>query len=199
MKQLIDFLPVLAFFGVYLATDIYLATIALMVAAALQVAFFKLRSWSINRQMWVVFWGAMVFGAMTLAFRDPLFIQWKPTIVYWIMALAIAGSRLVGKGDYVQRALGKALVLPQRAWRALSWGWASAMAVAGVANLYVAFEFSEPVWVTYKLVSAFVVPVLLAIGSIGYLTATGQLPAEAEEASGAADESRSNGADGGPS
>ena len=38
MKQIIDFLPVVAFFGVWLATgrDIYYATAALMAAAVIQ-------------------------------------------------------------------------------------------------------------------------------------------------------------------
>ncbi|MCY3839004.1 MAG: septation protein IspZ, partial [Gammaproteobacteria bacterium] len=44
MKQIIDFLPVVAFFGVWLATgrDIYYATAALMGAAVIQLAVFKL-------------------------------------------------------------------------------------------------------------------------------------------------------------
>ena len=175
MKQLIDFLPIVAFFGVYLATDIYTATVALMVAAVVQIAFFKLKGWSINGQMWAVFWGAVVFGSMTLIFRDPLFIQWKPTIVYWIMAVAIVGSRFVGKGDHVQRALGKVLVLPDRAWRALAWSWSLAMVAAGVANLYVAYQFGEAAWVTYKFVSAFALPVLLTVSSVAYLAVSGQL------------------------
>ena len=176
MKQLVDFLPVVAFFGVYLATDIYMATVALMVAAAAQVAFFKLKGWRVTGQMWVVFWGALGFGGLTLALRDPLFIQWKPTIVYWIMAVAIGGSRFVGKGDFVQRALGKVLALPAAAWRTLCWGWAAAMALAGVANLWVAYQFSEPTWVAYKFASAFAIPILLTVGSFAYLAASGQMP-----------------------
>ena len=185
MKQIIDFLPVVAFFGVYLAADIYAATIALMAAAALQVLFFKLRGWHITGLMWIVFWGALVFGAMTLAIRDPRFIMWKPTIVYWIMAVALVGSRFLGKGDYVQRALGKVFTLPDRAWRSLSWGWALALAAAGVANILVAYQFSEGTWVAYKFGSAFAIPVLLTIGSFGYLAASGQM--SSLEANAAAD------------
>ena len=176
MKQLFDLLPVFAFFGVYLATDIYMATVALMVAAAGQVAFLKLRRQPVGGQTWLVFWGALLFGTMTLAFRDPLFIQWKPSIVCWLMAVALAGSRFVGKGNYVQRALGKTLVLPERAWRALSWGWAGAIAAAGFANLYVAYQFSEEAWVIYKFASGFAMPILLVLGSFWYLAATGQMP-----------------------
>ena len=176
MKQFIDFLPVAAFFGVYLVADIYAATVALMVAAALQVAFFKLRGWRVTGQMWVVFWGAVLFGTMTLVFRNALFIQWRPSVVNWIMALALVGSRFVGRRDYVQRALGKMVVLPDRAWRTLTWGWAALLAASGSLNLFVAYNFSEPAWVTYKFASGFVMPILLVAGSVGYLMATRQLP-----------------------
>lgn len=176
MKQLLDLLPVVAFFGVYLAVDIYAATVALMVAAAAQVALFKLKAWRISRQMWIVFWCALAFGAMTLLLRDPLFIQWKPSVVYWALGLGLAGSRFVGRGDHLQRALGKTLVLSDRAWRALSWGWAAAMVLAGAANLAVAYNFSEQTWVAYKFASAFGVPLALVLASFGYLGATGQLP-----------------------
>ena len=177
MKQFIDFLPIVAFFGVYVVADIYTATAALMIAAAAQLVFFKLKGWQIGRQMWLVFWVAMVFGTMTLVFRNPLFIQWRPSVVNWVMAIALVGSRFVGTGNHIQRLLGKVLTLPAQAWRALTWGWAFVFALSGAVNLYVAYQFSEQVWVAYKLASAFVVPVLLVLGSGGYLAATKQLPA----------------------
>ena len=192
MRQLLEFIPVAAFFGVYLLSDIYDATIALMVASAAQVAFFKLRRWSIPAQMWVVFWGAIVFGALTLAFRNALFIQWKPTIVNWTMALVLIGSRFFGNGEIIARALGKVMVLPARAWRALTWGWAGFFVFTGAANLYVAYQFSEPTWVTYKFVVGFVIPIVLLAGSIVYLVATRQLPAlPADDADADAPESSS--------
>jgi len=178
MKQIIDFLPVVAFFGVWLATgrDIYYATAALMGAAVIQLAVFKLKAWPIPGQVWFVFWAAMIFGTMTLVFRNPLFIQWRPTVVNWILALVIIGSRFVGRGNYVQRALGKVMVLPDRAWRALTYGWAGVFALSGTVNIWVAYTFSEDAWVYYKFVSGFVVSFLLVGGSFIYLAATGQLP-----------------------
>ena len=179
MKQLIDFLPVVAFFGVWLATgrDIYYATGALMIAAVIQVTVFKLKGWPIPGQVWFVFWAALVFGTMTLVFRNPLFIQWRPTVVNWVLALAIIGSRFIGLGNYVQRALGKVVVLPEKAWRALTWGWAGVFALSGTVNIWVAYTFSQDTWVYYKFVSGIGVSFILVGGSFIYLAATGQLPA----------------------
>lgn len=185
MKQLVDFLPVAAFFGVYLLADIYYATMALMVAAALQVGYFKVRGLRVTGQMWVVFWAAMIFGTMTLVFRNALFIQWRGSVVSWIMALALVGSRFIGSGDVVKRMLGKMLRLPDRAWRALTYGWAAVFAASGSLNLFVAYNFSEEAWVAYKFASGFVVPIVLIGGSVAYLVTTKQLPtAPAEDASG---------------
>lgn len=182
MKQLVDFLPVLVFVGLYVFSDIYVATAGLMLAAAGQILLFKIRHWPISRQMWVVFWVAIISGSLTLIFQNKLFIQWKPTIVYWVMASALVGSRLIGKGDAIRNAFGKVLELPDRAWVPLTYGWASGMLLAGIANLYVAYGFDEETWVTYKLVSSFVLPVILSVASIAYLSLTGQLPEEATAA-----------------
>ena len=184
MKQLVDFLPVIAFVGVYVFTDIFVATAALMATAVLQFVIFKVKGWPISRQMLVVIWVALISGGLTLALQDKTFIQWKPTIVYGIMGAAIIGSRYVGRGDYIQKAMGKMLVLPEPTWARLTFGWGAAMFLAGVANLAVAYGFSEQAWVLYKFVSAFGIPLLLTLGSVAYLAATGQLASEIEEAEG---------------
>ena len=98
-----------------------------MATAVVQLAVFKWQGWPVSRQMWVVIWVALISGALTLLFQNKTFIQWKPTIVYWVMAGAIVGSRYVGTGDHIQKALGGMLVLPDRAWAHLAWGWGVAM------------------------------------------------------------------------
>ena len=141
MKQLVDYIPVLAFVGVYVFTDIYVATGALMVSAVVLLAVFRLKKWPISRQLWVIVWGALIFGGFTLVLQNKTFIQWKPTVFYWFVACAILASRYVGRGDYIQKALGKVLVLSDRAKTHLAWGWGVALLVAGGANLLVAYEF----------------------------------------------------------
>mgnify|MGYP001489849898 CR=1 FL=1 len=175
MKQLVDFLPIVAFVGVYIFTDIFIATGALMITAIAQLLICKLVHWPISRQMWVVISVALISGSLTLVFQDKTFIQWKPTIVYWIMGCAIVGSRYIGQGNYIQKKLGKALVLPSSTWTLLTWAWGIVMLVAGGGNLYVAYEFSEQAWVSYKFISAFAIPIILSVATAGYLAITDQL------------------------
>jgi intracellular septation protein len=175
MKQLVDFLPIVAFVGVYIFTDIFIATGALMVTAVVQLLICKLMHWPISRQMWLIIWVALISGSLTLVFQDKTFIQWKPTILYWVMGCAIVGSRYIGPGNYIQKTLGKALVLPYGTWTQLTWAWGIVMLVAGGGNLYIAYEFSEQAWVSYKLISAFAIPIVLSVATVGYLAITGQL------------------------
>ena len=176
MKQLIDLLPILVFVAIYIVGDIYAATAGLMATAVLQIFVFKIKGWEISRQLWIVFAVAIISGSLTLIFQNKLFIQWKPTIVYWLMGLGLIGSRLVGDGTAIQRSFGKVLELTDQAWRMLTFGWSALIIIAGFANLYVAYNFQESTWVTYKLISSLILPVILTVGSFIYLRLTNQLP-----------------------
>ena len=176
MKQLIDLLPILVFVAIYVLGDIYAATVGLMVTAILQIIVFKFNGWEISRQLWIVFAVALISGSLTLIFQNKLFIQWKPTIVYWLMGIGLIGSRLVGDGTAIQRSFGKVLELTDHAWRILTFGWSAVIIIAGFVNLYVAYNFQESAWVTYKLISSLILPVILTVGSVIYLRSTNQLP-----------------------
>ncbi|HKH21245.1 MAG TPA: septation protein IspZ, partial [Gammaproteobacteria bacterium] len=44
-----------------------------------------------------------------------------------------------------------AIAVPELIWRRVNLGWVCYFIVAGLANLYVAFNFSEAIWVDFKL------------------------------------------------
>ena len=50
-----------------------------------------------------------VFGAATLVLHDQRFIQWKPTIFFWLLSLAFLASIWIGERPLVQRLIGAAL------------------------------------------------------------------------------------------
>ncbi|MDE0363654.1 MAG: septation protein IspZ, partial [Rhodospirillaceae bacterium] len=93
MQALIDFLPIIVFFAVYQAADIYVATAALIVAMALQIGFQWLRTRTVNRMLLISGGLVFLFGGITLLFRNPIFIQWKPTVVNWLFAAGFLASR----------------------------------------------------------------------------------------------------------
>jgi intracellular septation protein len=97
MKQFLEFIPILVFVAVYYFTDIFYATGALMVAVTVQVGGMRLAGKPIPQQLKVTLWLSLIFGGLTLVFQDKTFIQWKPTIINWVMAGAMVASQFVGR------------------------------------------------------------------------------------------------------
>ena len=50
----------------------------------------------------------VVFGAATLLLHDKRFIQWKPTVFFWLTSLAFLGSFWIGEQTLTERLLGAA-------------------------------------------------------------------------------------------
>ena len=177
MKQLAEFVPIALFFivyqlkgeqvslagWVYTFDGIFSATAVLMVATVLQVVI----TYAITREfekrlLWLLL-AVMVFGGATLLFRNQMFIQWKPTIFNWALALAFGASQFIGDKNLMERTLGSQIHLPKAVWRRLNLLWVSNFAIVGALNLMVAYGFSEETWVSYKLYSAIGFTLLLTI------------------------------------
>ena len=90
MRQLIDFLPILLFFGAYKAYNIYVATGVIMVATLVQMAILYKMDGTLQTMHKVTLALVLGFGAMTLGFQDERFIKIKPTVLYTFMASALA-------------------------------------------------------------------------------------------------------------
>lgn len=177
MKQILEFLPIVLFFVVYQMDGesvsfagytheldgIFSATAVLIVATALQVIVSRLMAgvWE-KRTLWT-FVAVLVFGGATLALRDQTFIQWKPTIFNWALALAFAGFTLFSEKCLLERTLGGQLTLPAPVWTRLNILWIGNFTVVGALNLYVAYRYSEATWVSYKLYSAIGFTLLLTL------------------------------------
>ena len=97
MRILVDFLPIIIFFITYKYAGMYAATGAIIIAMAIQIIFQWLRDKKVNKMLLISAILVSIFGGITLLFRDPIFIQWKPTVVNWLFALVFLGSRYIGK------------------------------------------------------------------------------------------------------
>ncbi len=168
MKQFLEFLPLVLFFGAYqmngetisvgewlYAFDgIYSATAVLMFSSvAVLLVTFVLERRLDKRLMWMTV-AILVFGAATLILRDQRFIQWKPTVFNWVLALVFLASQFVGDKNLLQRFLGQQLVLPKAVWGRLNLLYVAHFSVVGALNLFVAYRYEEAFWVSYKLYSS---------------------------------------------
>jgi intracellular septation protein len=93
----------------------------------------------------------LVFGAITLALRNPVFIQWKVTVVNWTVALAFLGSQLFGSKTLTERTMGHAVQLEPAQWRLLNSSWVVTFAVIGAINLFIMFHYTLDTWTTFKV------------------------------------------------
>ena len=118
---------------------------------------------------------AIIFGGATLLFRNEEFIQWKPTIVNWLFAVALMCSQILTKENLLQRMLGSQLALPDDTWRTLAIGWSIGFVFAGLLNLIVAYSFSLDFWVSYKLFGGFAITLLYILITLRYLSKKGFL------------------------
>ena len=177
MKQLAEFLPIALFFIVYqLDGDtlslggwsytfdgIFTATAVLMVATVLQVVLTYAFTRTLEKRALWMLAAVLVFGGATLLLRNQMFIQWKPTIFNWVLALAFGASQFIGDKNLMERTLGSQIHLPKAVWGKLNLLWVSNFAIVGGLNLVVAYGFSEATWVSYKLYSAIGFTLLLTI------------------------------------
>lgn len=177
MKLLFDFFPILLFFAVYKfyveipaqfihavngvtylsltpgepSDAIYLATAVAILASVIQVTLSWIRRRRVEKMLIVSLLLITLFGGATLALQDPLFIKWKPTILNWLFAVAFFASQFFSKKNLAQRMMDHAINVPRHVWQRVNIAWGAFFLCAGLANLYVAYSFSEEAWVDFKL------------------------------------------------
>jgi intracellular septation protein len=155
MQALAEFAPLVAFFVTYSLRGLYAATAVLMVAMLALLAFDWLRQRRIPPLHALSAALVLVLGSATLLLHNRLFIQWKPTVLFWAVSVAFIASFWFGERTLTQRFLEPALagrvpVRPQQ-WRRLNAASAAFYALLGALNLAVAYGASERTWVYFKL------------------------------------------------
>ena len=186
MKAFFDLLPVICFFitfklaGSYTAEltpivpvtpdliPIVSATAVIIVASLLQMGFLFIKGQKPSKM--AVFSTVLVvlFGGMTIAFQDPAFIQWKPTLLYWLFAAILLFGRF-GKKDYIKTVF-TGITMPDFAWRKVENFCLAFLVAIGFINLFVAYSFSMDIWVDFKLFGLLGLTLLFTIG-LGFYVA----------------------------
>jgi intracellular septation protein len=180
MKFLFDLLPVILFFGAFkyyeprpdaaatllnglfdgvgmaaafppAQSPILVATVVVILATAAQIAWVWLRHGKVDGMLWTSLVLVVLFGGMTLVFRDETFIKWKPTVLYWIFALVLLVSATLLRRNLIRTMLAAQVELPEALWGRLNLAWVGFFAAMGVANLIVAFNYPTEIWVNFKL------------------------------------------------
>ena len=174
MKLLFDLFPLILFFAAYKMYDIYVATGVAIAAAFIQVIVFWLKNRRFETMHVITLAALVLFGGLTIMLRDPVFIKWKTSIVYWILASIILFSQFVTKRTVVEVLMADKLPMPKVAARTFNLHWAIFAYAVGALNVYVAFYYGldldearrEEIWVNFKVFGVLVLTVIFMIFEI---------------------------------
>ena len=159
MQIFLDYLPIVFFFVTYAVTkEIYVAIVALMIVAPIVFA----GQWFLTRKINKISAAStalvVILGGITLALDNPWFFYWKPTILNWAIAVVFLGGHLFGGKPVVQRMLELAvqdkdeqILMTRTQWVKLNFIWVAFFVISGALNIYVAYNYSESTWVSFKL------------------------------------------------
>jgi len=180
MKFLLDFLPIILFFGTFKYAEankewaaqfasehfgflvsggvvgtseapVLLSTLVVMAATLLQIAVMLARGKKVDMMLWVSLALVVVLGGATVWFHSETFIKWKPSVLYWAMGLAFWVSQAFFHKNLLQKLMGEQVELPAAIWQRLNLAWIGFFTFMGLLNLYVAYNFSTSTWVDFKL------------------------------------------------
>jgi intracellular septation protein len=198
MKLLLDFLPIILFFGTFkyaeahgdwaarFATEhfgflvsggvvgvdegpVLLATLVVILATTVQIVLMLARRRKIDLMLWITFVLVGVRGGATIWFHNANFIKWKPSVLYWAMGLAFWLSQAVWHKNLLQTLIGEQLELPRSVWQRLNVAWIAFFAAMGVLNLYVAYHFTTSTWASFKAFGATGLMLVFMLGQGLYL------------------------------
>ncbi len=149
-RLLEDLGPLAVFFLAYKFAGIFWATGLFMAATALALLWSWLRDKRVRVMPVITLALVLVFGSLTLYFRDSTFIKMKPTAIYLLFAAALGSGAIFGQ-YYLKMLFDGAFDLPDAAWRTLTWRWAAFFAALAALNELVWRTMSESAWVNFKV------------------------------------------------
>ena len=183
MKFLFDLFPVILFFIVYKFADghqeaahalavqymgglisggnvtaeqspIMLASFVGIVATVLQILYLLARGRKVDGMLWLSLGVIIVTGGATIYFHDESFIKWKPTILYWVFALALFVAQVGFRNNLMRKVMEAQIRLPDAVWAKVGYAWMTFFAAIGVLNLvmaFIVFKGNTGAWVNFKL------------------------------------------------
>ena len=144
LGPLIVFFGAFRFFGIFMATGCFMAAVLL----ALCIGYIRERRFSPMPLITAVL--VLVFGALTLYLRNDIFIKMKPTVLYLLFSLLLAGG-LACNRLLIRYVFSQAFELDDTGWRVLTWRWSAFFLALAVLNEVVWRNFATSVWVSFKV------------------------------------------------
>ena len=163
LKSVLEFVPLIAFFVSYyyypnsrelvgeelsvekiiFATKIFVPT--LIISSILSYLILK----TISKMTIITAVVVIIFGFLTVWFRNPVFIKMKPTIIYVSFSLILTIG-LLRKKSFLQSLMGSALNMEDKGWLILTKRVTIFFIILAVLNEVVWRYFGQDQWVNFK-------------------------------------------------
>jgi intracellular septation protein len=150
LKLALEMGPLVLFFLANARWGLFAATGIFMVAASVALAV----SWTMTRRLAIMpvvtLVVVLVFGGLTLALQDEIFIKMKPTIVNSLFGAVLLGGLALGR-PLLGYVLDSVLQLDPEGWRKLTLRWGLFFFALAAINEVVWRSFSTDFWVGFKV------------------------------------------------
>ena len=150
LKLALELGPLAVFFFANAKFGIFAATGAFMVAITVALT----ASWLLTRRLAIMplVTGivVLVFGGLTLALQDEIFIKMKPTIVNTLFGGVLIGGLFFGK-SLLGYVFDSVFQLTDEGWRKLTLRWGLFFFVLAMVNEVIWRNFSTDFWVSFKV------------------------------------------------
>ena len=150
IKSLIEIIPLILFFianakyGIIFATKVFVVTIA--IALVVNYLYFK----KVSTPLLITSFLVLIFGGLTIFFKDPIFIKLKPTIVYFLFSIFLFLG-LALKQNFLQIYLSSLIKLNDTGWNILTKRWGIFFLSMALLNEIIWRNFSTDFWVSFKV------------------------------------------------
>jgi len=108
---------------------------------------------------------ALVFGVLTVVFKDPRFIMVKPTAINTLFGVGLLGGYAIGKSP-IKMMMGDALVMSEAGWRRLTLRYGVFFLVLAGLNEAVWRTQPPETWVWFKFPGLAILTVLFSFSQI---------------------------------
>lgn len=170
MKQLFEFFPLIVFFAVYYKSDkdLYISIAAVIIATLISLIALYVKERKISTMMLVSTVILVIFGGLSLFFKNEIFFKMKPTIINALFAVALIISTYLNK-PILKMMLNSSIKLKDQGWTMLNKMWTGYFIFLAVLNEIVWRNYPTDVWVNFKVFGIMGVTITFTIVQIPLL------------------------------
>lgn len=166
MSKIIEFLPIIVFFGLYKFFDIFVATAGICIATILTCSYEYIKTKTLSRFQLINSIVLISLSLLTLLMQDSSFVKMKPTIIYSLLAGFLILDIFVFEKFYIQKLYRPILQkhsqkdFQNSQWKKLSLHWIVFLCSIAALNEFVWRNMDESTWVNFKV---FCIPLLITV------------------------------------